>query len=664
MKNKNLFFKIYIAFVAIFAVSIIVLSFLGNKERIGYLSEFKINITETLELNNLNIEEINQLFTVNNNLDEAAITNYLLTNNSIMNYSYNFRIKYYDKVFRNSDIYGVYLDTNKVIEDNNFIKNISIGGGSPFGNLTSNKIIDFENIDNINYILKLKIIYSITDILIFLFFIFFYKSIFNKKLNFSISNKLFIIVSISIGVILFLFHFWLVYPGYFNDTDVFLPMVEGFLGIGNNAQPRIIGYVLSILYNTFGYYSFYILFINLFLWYFAITLIVISLYYKFYDIRILLLFFISFLNNIFFPNIFHIRDVTATLFFIASCSIILSLICIDYKYMIIKISLYAIFLVLVTISMLWRHNFIVTVYPIFIIITYKILNIFNFTNKIKYILSFFSIMFIFAIYLVLVFNFFPIIVKSDQKSNFSTTHLFLMQISACAVVNNDDSMILEEWYENTKTFDDLKKAYNKNKFNADILSAPWVKDRIFKSYGLTSLEKSWIKYIIKYPIDYIKFILEFSLKIYNAPITYDFRLSSNDLQNISEWRNGYELNDLIKPSKANFSNIKKLIYDFLYNFLPYIPFIIIFILLSNLLFIINLILITKKSFRSDQLFLLSFSIFFSSFSTAFITAIFLPVIDYRYIYPVIPITIIGIIIFVAFICNRGGIKKVILEFRG
>ena len=664
MKNKNLFFKIYIAFVVIFAVSIIVLSFLGNKERIGYLSEFKINITETLELNNLNIEEINQLFTVNNNLDEAAITNYVLTNNSIMNYSYNFRIKYYDKVFRNSDIYGVYLDTNKVIEDNNFIKNISIGGGSPFGNLTSNKIIDFENIDNINYILKLKIIYSITDILIFLFFIFFYKSIFNKKLNFSISNKLFIIVSISIGVILFLFHFWLVYPGYFNDTDVFLPMVEGFLGIGNNAQPRIIGYVLSILYNTFGYYSFYILFINLFLWYFAITLIVISLYYKFYDIRILLLFFISFLNNIFFPNIFHIRDVTATLFFIASCSIILSLICIDYKYMIIKISLYAIFLVLVTISMLWRHNFIVTVYPIFIIITYKILNIFNFTNKIKYILSFFSIMFIFAIYLVLVFNFFPIIVKSDQKSNFSTTHLFLMQISACAVVNNDDSMILEEWYENTKTFDDLKKAYNKNKFNADILSAPWVKDRIFKSYGLTSLEKSWIKYIIKYPIDYIKFILEFSLKIYNAPITYDFRLSSNDLQNISEWRNGYELNDLIKPSKANFSNIKKLIYDFLYNFLPYIPFIIIFILLSNLLFIINLILITKKSFRSDQLFLLSFSIFFSSFSTAFITAIFLPVIDYRYIYPVIPITIIGIIIFVAFICNRGGIKKVILEFRG
>ena len=136
MKNKNLFFKIYIAFVAIFAVSIIVLSFLGNKERIGYLSEFKINITETLELNNLNIEEINQLFTVNNNLDEAAITNYLLTNDSIMNYSYNFRIKYYDKIFRNSDIYGVYIDSKKIINDNNFINNIKMEyEGSPFGTL-------------------------------------------------------------------------------------------------------------------------------------------------------------------------------------------------------------------------------------------------------------------------------------------------------------------------------------------------------------------------------------------------------------------------------------------------------------------------------------------------------------------------------------------------
>lgn len=189
MKNKNLFFKIYIPFVVIFAVSIIVLSFLGNKERIGYLSEFKINITETLELNNLNIEEINQLFTVNNNLDEAAITNYVLTNNSIMNYSYNFRIKYYDKVFRNSDIYDVYPDINKISENNNYIKKIGmIRNGSPFGNLTSTKVINIEKIDNINYILKIKFIYYIIIILLILIILSIKLHLY-KKVSLFLENK-------------------------------------------------------------------------------------------------------------------------------------------------------------------------------------------------------------------------------------------------------------------------------------------------------------------------------------------------------------------------------------------------------------------------------------------------------------------------------------------
>ncbi|AGA66606.1 hypothetical protein BPP43_06860 [Brachyspira pilosicoli P43/6/78] len=196
MKNKNLFFKIYIAFVVIFAVSIIVLSFLGNKERIGYLSEFKINITETLELNNLNIEEINQLFTVNNNLDEAAITNYVLTNNSIMNYSYNFRIKYYDKVFRNSDIYDVYPDINKISENNNYIKKIGmIRNGSPFGNLVSSRIID-DNEDSydISYTLSLKIEYIIFLFFMIIFLIIFkYKSdsaFFDKNINIKLSTMM------------------------------------------------------------------------------------------------------------------------------------------------------------------------------------------------------------------------------------------------------------------------------------------------------------------------------------------------------------------------------------------------------------------------------------------------------------------------------------------
>ena len=154
MKNKNLLFKISIIIASVLILSIIILSLLGLKERVGYLSEFRLNIDKTLEINGLDIEETKTLFMIE---DESSITNYIFTNDSITNYSYNFRIKYYSKVFRNSDIYGVYINLDNILNNNDFVKKIKIGEyGSPFGNFISTKIIDTEKIDNVNYILKLK----------------------------------------------------------------------------------------------------------------------------------------------------------------------------------------------------------------------------------------------------------------------------------------------------------------------------------------------------------------------------------------------------------------------------------------------------------------------------------------------------------------------------
>ena len=103
-----------------------------------------------------------------------------------MNYSYNFRIKYYDKVFRNSDIYDVYPDINKISENNNYIKKIGmIRNGSPFGNLVSSRIID-DNEDSydISYTLSLKIEY-----IIFLFFMIIFLIIFKYKSDSAFFDK-------------------------------------------------------------------------------------------------------------------------------------------------------------------------------------------------------------------------------------------------------------------------------------------------------------------------------------------------------------------------------------------------------------------------------------------------------------------------------------------
>ena len=147
-KNKNLFLKIYIPFVIITVVILTVLQILGSKKRIGYLTEFNLNIEKTLELNN------STNFAIDGGLEES-IKNYIFTNENITNYVYHFRIRYYDKVFRNSDIYGVYPDLSNLPD---YMKNAEMEeGGSPYGNFVSDRKIIEEKIDNINYTLRIKI---------------------------------------------------------------------------------------------------------------------------------------------------------------------------------------------------------------------------------------------------------------------------------------------------------------------------------------------------------------------------------------------------------------------------------------------------------------------------------------------------------------------------
>ena len=167
---------IYLTISILLLSALITLQILGSKERVGYLSDFKI------------IEK------------------------SASNYIYNFRIRYYDKVFRNSDIYGVYLITNNLPE---YITKIKMNElGSPFGNFISTKIIEEEKIDNINYILRLKIIFvSILIFIIYFLLIFFEFAIADLLELFKIFlNKLKLINIKNYSIILILFLCFLIMP--------------------------------------------------------------------------------------------------------------------------------------------------------------------------------------------------------------------------------------------------------------------------------------------------------------------------------------------------------------------------------------------------------------------------------------------------------------------
>ena len=152
MKN-NILIKSYFIFIIVCTIVFIVLFILGNKDRIGYLN-VNFDLDRTVKLNDHLPKEV--LYSE----DLDYIKQYILSNSNISNYAYNFRINYYTKIFRNSDLYGVYIDIDNLYKHNNFLKNIGMleSDGTPYGNLISSIILDDVKIEA-SYKLKIKRIF-------------------------------------------------------------------------------------------------------------------------------------------------------------------------------------------------------------------------------------------------------------------------------------------------------------------------------------------------------------------------------------------------------------------------------------------------------------------------------------------------------------------------
>ena len=677
-KNKNLFLKIYILFVIIISVALIILQILGSKRRVGYLNDFNLNIDRTLELNNLN--DIRKNFITNYfELDEESVINYLLTNQNITNYVYHFRIRYYDKTFRNNDIYGVYPDLSNLPD---YIKNVEMDeGGSPYGNFISDKKEIEDKIDNINYTLRIKpkipiLLYFILSLILIIYF---YNDIHKFTINTNIyrkydnffTEKRFIILIIISNLILFIFQFWLCFPGYYDYPDNHVILLESIKGLYSNANPLIIPLLLNTLYKIFGYHTFYIFFINLFLWYGGLTLITISLYLKFKNRVLILLLLISFIGNIFFMNINHLKDTTSSLFVWFAYSIIFFQLLNGNKNLISKIILNIICFLSLILGLLWRHNMIVTIYPIFIFYSFMIIKKINIKNiKIK-ILSFVLSMGIFAVMLVLIVKLCPLIFRVNPNKHMTNNGIINLQLAGIAVLSNDPSVIPIDMYgDNTNffgyiiNFENVKKWYAKYPNFAD----PYISFfNILNSNN--ALISVYFKAIIKHPIAYFKHTFNYSKgylttksglansKAKSYAINTTRIQSKNEPLDIEKNENYFWLNRGVEFNKLKFS-----IYSFIYN--SSICFeIYIYAFLSLILFVFSIVLNIKYRLKIDLLVFL-FSIVSSSIATILILLLFTPLPDYRYMYPIIPVSILSLISFITFIYDRVGFKKFFKELRG
>lgn len=424
-----------------------------------------------------------------------------------------------------------------------------------------------------------------------------------------------------------------------------------------NWPPVLIQLTLHVLYKIFGVHSYYLFFINLFIFYLGLTLIIISLYHRFKTKKVILIYLLIFIKDIYFMNFSQVKDSTASMFIWLLYSLIFFQLLVKINNKHIKLLLKIFTAIILLFGLLWRHNMIVTIYPIFILFVYQYLKNKEIKSIKNYIKSFVILMLLSAIILVGIVKVFPYIWIKDYKKELTTNSIFLIQIAACSTPENDDSLIPLDWYEEGKTFENVKELYKISPFDSDTFGMHWRVERPFKFQKLDGLEKVWIKYILKYPLNYIKHInrtfIEYCIKNQKSWI-----FNSDVIQELHNYGwNEYVINRFnSNEQKITFTPLRQGIYDFLFINTFHIQIIWNFIILFTI-FIINFILIFIKRIFDNDILIYSLCSSFSGLATICIVVSFTPVLDMRYIHPVYPISIISLISFITFIYDNRGLKN-------
>ncbi|TXJ40437.1 hypothetical protein [Brachyspira pilosicoli] len=678
IKNKiniKKIIQIYSIILLIIVLLTVILGILGKKDRIGYLSEFVFDdyhIDKTLEINGFDIDNTKKLFTTDSILDNDALTHYIFTNENITNYSYGFKIKCYSKIFKNSDIYGIYPYIHTFGE---YIKSAEMNDlyGTPFGSLISTKQLKYhDKIENIKYYLLIKFdtfYYTAIFFIILLLIIFLYilNEYWKYKNTLIYEDYSFINIIEIVSIFLFVFQCWLFYPGWYDDYDTWHSIIRSLYNLSNNWHPVFIELSIYVI-NKIGLTMGTLFIINIFLWYSGMFLIVVSLYIKYKNkLVILLLLFITFIRLIYMNNIIYVKDYMATLYTWLSCSIVFSIIIIKIEDKFLKNILKFLSLVFLIIGMLHRHTMIVTVYPILIWFTYDFIKEKNIIMTKKYIIYFISIMLINAIILMSIFYFFPrTYIKYSATGQI--VQLLSLHIACTSVMANDSSLIPADAYSDGKNFDDLVKGYKEVESTGWLYRNGWYFSTETLVKDSKILKNILFKTILKHPIYYIKFLFYYSKEmITHEDIIINYINKYNSY--IKQLDGFYMIKDrtliynfVYNNSAIQFSKIKKNIFDFIvkYILIPIKPFY--FVFFSTILFFITgLLWLLRPNFRNDVL-LFSFSTSFSALSTTIITCLFTPATVYRYMHPVMVLSIISTILFVIYIYDFGILTKIKMYF--
>lgn len=439
-----------------------------------------------------------------------------------------------------------------------------------------------------------------------------------------------------------IFQFWLGFPGYYMIADNYSNILLGT----RNFAPVFPSYILGILYFLFGKHLYYLFLFNLVPFYAGLLFIVSGFYIRFRSIAAIFLLFPIFIGNIFFQNFLQLTSFALPMLLFCGYAMVLFILLVPLSGVRAKVMWWAIGIVFFF-AILWRHNAILSVFPVGFILIYMWLCNRGFSTK-EFIAKYIKWLFGFAILCLCVITIVPrnlIFPRPALPAN----HVFLHQIAGACVPANDSSCFKEEWYYPNKNFEDVKELYKIHPLFADPFGTSWRPERPFPHAEINGLYSQWIKSIAKYPINFMKHELRFLESMWFQEPSWIF--DSNKLQE-KPTKSSIEIVSKFPESEysVTLTSTKLKIYDFLYKHRLLLNHIY-GVLASLFVMMAAIVLWICKNQMRNTLLAFCFSSGFAGFFSAVFIALFTPLNEPRYMSPILPLGIIALIGFIAFICD-------------
>lgn len=455
-------------------------------------------------------------------------------------------------------------------------------------------------------------------------------------------DKWFIGIAVSTSVFLLSFAFWLGFPGYFQCRDIY----DSLSVTTNHWHPVFIARNIQCLYALFGRHSFYLFFLNLFCFHAGTLLFVLALYIKTRKPIVYALFAVTAIGNIFFQNFVQLNNFGFSMLLWLGCSMVFFQITVRITNAHVGFALKGATGIVFLFTLLWRHNAIISVYPLFLFFTYLILKRKRTSHATAYALRFVSLMIAGACILVFIVKAHPYVLSSNVSKD-AANHVFLHQIAGMVVPANDPSFIPQEWYEKNKKFNDVVDMYEKYPTLADPFNVGWRpfnRNRPFVRDELDGLKTFWFKGILTYPANYLKHVSGFIKEMWFQNPKWIFnsdqiQRASGSLRHVGI-ASGFPENE----RRIALTPLRKSIYDFLFNHKLLLNHIVgvgigFLVLLAS-----GGIWILVPSLRNEML-LFTVSTSLSSCCTAIGVCMFSPATDPRYMSPVLVLSLISLISF-------------------